>query len=372
MSNDQPSDLQQLQTTDEQERQIFEWVFKEHLAGTVVHKDLINWFAERVYRRDGTRYEITSGFADKFLYRHPDLAEKLVEPSPPERDGLNYKKPKRDRLRERIELQRTRAMFGDNPPPARQPAPFPDGNIIHHCNTRYIIRHGDTVTKLTTYEHGFGANNTPNEALALRFIKENTTIPVPKVISSDWDRVTMEYIEGQTLRQAWPVLTPSERSEILDQLRGYIAQLRSLPGTGTSLGRLDGQGVLIPGTVITRSGGPFQTLSELHYWLANPMSRHRAQSMHWHQITSQLNTNFPIVFTHGDIAARNIIIQNRRIVAILDWEFAGWLPEYWEYVFALRGLDNIDWETLGQQLPSLFTKRYDLEYILMGFIINLS
>jgi hypothetical protein len=66
------------------------------------------------------------------------------------------------------------------------------------------------------------------------------------------------------------------------------------------------------------------------------------------------------------------MVRDGRIVAILDWGFTGWLPEYWEYVFALRGLDNIDWETLGQNLPSLFARRYDLEYILMGFIIKLS
>ncbi|KAL1857518.1 hypothetical protein Daus18300_010276 [Diaporthe australafricana] len=372
MSNDQLSDLQQLQSPEEeQELQILEWVSKEHTSGTVVRKELINWFAERVHYRDGTGHKITSDFADEFLHRHPDLAGRLIEPSPPKRHGPNDKRERRagDRLRERMERDRTRAMFGDNPPPARQPAPFPDGDIIYHCNTRYVIRHGNTITKLTTYGHGFGSNDIPNEALALRFIKAHTTIPVPEVISSDWDRVTMEYIEGQTLRQAWPVLTPSQRSEILTQLSNYIAQLRSL--RGTYIGRMDGQGVVIP-SIITRSGGPFQNSSELHKWLANPLSRHQAQSMFWRQITAELDADYPIVFTHADIAARNIMIRDGRIVAILDWEFAGWLPEYWEYVFALRGLDNIDWETLGQHLPSLFAKRYDHEYILMGFIMTLS
>jgi hypothetical protein len=45
---------------------------------------------------------------------------------------------------------------------------------------------------------------------------------------------------------------------------------------------------------------------------------------------------------------------------------------YWDYVLAMRGLDNVDWETLGSHVPSLFAKRYDLEYILMSFILNLS
>lgn len=77
------------------------------------------------------------------------------------------------------------------------------------------------------------------------------------------------------------------------------------------------------------------------------------------------------MFTHGDIAARNIIVRDRKIVAILDWEFAGWYPEYWDYVFTLEGLDNLDWENLGLNVPTLFAKRYDLEYILMQFILQI-
>lgn len=367
MSNGQPSDLQQLQPPEEQERQIEEWVSKERSSGTVVRKDLINWFAERVHHRDRTGYQVTPDFAGEFLHRHPDLAERLIEPTPPVPNDKKETKVAA-RLRQRMQQDRTRRMFGDNPPPERQPAPFPEGDIIHNIHNRYIIRHGNTITKLTTHAHGFGPNDTPNEAVALRFIKAHTTIPVPEVISSDWDRVTMEYVEGQTLQQAWPVLTPNQQSEILAQLSDYIAQMRSL--SGTSLGRVDGQGVVVP-AFMERWGGPFGSLSEFHDWLASPLRRKNARSIYWHQITTQLGADYPIVFTHADLAARNIIIRDGRIVAIIDWELAGWYPEYWEYVFAMRGLDNVDWETIGQHVPSLFARRHDLEYILMEFILLL-
>lgn len=374
MSNSQSSDPQQFQFPEEQELRILELVSKELYSGTVVRKELINWFAERVYHCDGTGHEITSDFADGFLNRHPDLAERLIEPLPPGRHEPNDENKSgnlaSDRLRERRQRALMRAMFGDDlPPPLRQPAPFPEGEIIYHFGDRYAVRHGDTITKITTFEHGLGSNNVPNEIVALRFVKAYTTIPVPEVISSDWDRVTLEYIEGQTLQQAWPVLTPSQRSDIMTQLSGYIAQMRAL--SGLYIGRLDGQSAVVP-SVMTRLGGPFRTMSDFHDWLANPTRRQIAQSVYWHQITTQLGADYPIVFTHGDIAARNIMIRDGRIVAILDWEFAGWYPEYWEYVFAMRGLDNVDWETLGQHLPSLFAKRYDLEYILMLFILSLS
>lgn len=158
--------------------------------------------------------------------------------------------------------------------------------IIHHCLNRWIVRHGDTITKYTTNPHGMDGNAYPNEALALRFIREHTTIPVPELISSDWDRVTMQYIDGQTLRQAWPVLTPCQRSDILAQLSGYLMQLRALGGI--HLGRLNGQGVMVPG-ILMRSGGPFGTLTESHDWFAHPPKTLQTQSIYWHQITTQLS-----------------------------------------------------------------------------------
>ncbi|KAK7407824.1 hypothetical protein QQX98_009995 [Neonectria punicea] len=187
------------------------------------------------------------------------------------------------RLKEMMERDRRQALFGDSPPPPRNAAPYPEGEVIYQCLHRYI----------------------PNEALALRFVKEHTTIPVPEVISSDWDRITMEYIEGQTLKEAWPSLTPDQRSDILAQLSGYMAQMRALGGI--CLGRLDGQGVVVP-SMMTRSGGPFGSLVDFHNWLVRPPKRTEAHTMYWHQITAQLGADYPIVFTHGDIAARNVML----------------------------------------------------------------
>ncbi|KAJ4005057.1 hypothetical protein NW752_011574 [Fusarium irregulare] len=169
----------------------------------------------------------------------------------------------------------------------------------------------------------------------------------------------MEYIEGQSLKEAWPSLEPHQRSEILAQLSDYIAQMRAL------------QGAIVP-SIFTRSGGPFHTLREFQEWLVRPRQRYADMSIYWEQITTQLGDEYPIVFTHGDISSRNVQIRDGRIVALLDWEWAGWYPDYWDYVFAMRGLDNVDWATLGNRVPTLFSERYDLEYILVQFITTLS
>jgi hypothetical protein len=51
-----------------------------------------------------------------------------------------------------------------------------------------------------------------------------------------------------------------------------------------------------------------------------------------------LPDNGSIVFTHGDLRPANIIVtatSPAKVVAILDWEQAGWYPDYWEYCKAM-------------------------------------
>ena len=59
-----------------------------------------------------------------------------------------------------------------------------------------------------------------------------------------------------------------------------------------------------------------------------------------------------IVFTHGDLNPQNIMIgPDGRICAIVDWEAAAWLPEYWEFsVTAL--LPTLPW---GRFMGDVFT-----------------
>ncbi|KAI1199443.1 hypothetical protein F5X97DRAFT_341620 [Nemania serpens] len=126
-------------------------------------------------------------------------------------------------------------------------APYPEGDILYHAKDRYVGRHDDKVTKYTTIPDGMGATEHPNEALALFFVEA-------EVISSHWDRITMDYIEGEMPQQAWPVLPPSERLYILAQLRGCIAQMRALGRMHLSR-RLDSQGAVVP-NIMMLSGKP--------------------------------------------------------------------------------------------------------------------
>ncbi|PIG89649.1 hypothetical protein AARAC_008927 [Aspergillus arachidicola] len=63
-----------------------------------------------------------------------------------------------------------------------------------------------------------------------------------------------------------------------------------------------------------------------------------------HELPDMLPRSDRAVFTHGDIAPRNIMAdENNNITSIIDWEYAGWYLDYWEYALILRPAFWGDW-----------------------------
>jgi Ser/Thr protein kinase RdoA (MazF antagonist) len=59
-----------------------------------------------------------------------------------------------------------------------------------------------------------------------------------------------------------------------------------------------------------------------------------------------------VVFTHGDANSSNIFVKDGKVVGIIDFEFAGFYPEYVEYTNAMNlGPDDAFWtEEVGKFL----------------------
>ncbi|KAF2800776.1 phosphotransferase enzyme family protein [Melanomma pulvis-pyrius CBS 109.77] len=93
---------------------------------------------------------------------------------------------------------------------------------------------------------------------------------------------------------------------------------------------------------------PFLTVASFHDWLSWLWCRHDPDPQSvpdvWRQ---ELPDNVPIVITHGDLHRSNIIVtatSPTRVLAVIDWEQAGWGPDYWEYCKAkVTAHYNKDW-----------------------------
>ncbi|KAM3497135.1 hypothetical protein MY10362_009501 [Beauveria mimosiformis] len=82
------------------------------------------------------------------------------------------------------------------------------------------------------------------EAATMKFVLDNTSIPVPAVHNAYIDETTghvviiMDFVEGESLDKAWINYTEPERQSVIVQLRDYMSQLRSLKGD--FIGCIDG------------------------------------------------------------------------------------------------------------------------------------
>jgi hypothetical protein len=74
-------------------------------------------------------------------------------------------------------------------------------------------------------------------------VSEHTSMHVPRVFATygpiDRDKepssfdtyIFMEYLEGQSLNKSWNNLDDKAKSTIMDELKGYLSQLRAIPSS---------------------------------------------------------------------------------------------------------------------------------------------
>lgn len=173
------------------------------------------------------------------------------------------------------------------------------------------------------------------EAQTMKFVAMRTTLPIPRVwIALSWrgtQYTVMSRIHGVELEEAWDRLSDETKEHISKQLRGYISQLRAIPPpSGTSICAVGGGPVRSPRLhEWDPVSGPFRDEEHLNFQL-----RHRKPLDTMPAIVKKVQArHHPLVFTHNDFFPRNIMIDEvtGRVLAIIDWEGAGWFPAHWEY-----------------------------------------
>jgi aminoglycoside phosphotransferase (APT) family kinase protein len=167
----------------------------------------------------------------------------------------------------------------------------------------------------------------------------------------------MERVQGEELPRAWKTLTEAELESIFAQLRAFFHELHALtppPGTGVE----SCVGGSLYDSRLPRGNprfGPFKTIQEFHLWLRRDLEpehlKDRPKDQDWHDAMDMMRLQdgpWPVSkFAHGDLNPCNVIVREGKVVGIIDWEFSGWYPPYWEYTSAWFGnITRTEWQGL--------------------------
>ncbi|KDR78662.1 hypothetical protein GALMADRAFT_209085 [Galerina marginata CBS 339.88] len=212
---------------------------------------------------------------------------------------------------------------------------------------RFSVKHGERtssamVRRLVPFNiyAKQGCFDTASEALATQYVLENTTIPVPRMLdvialpSGKGNFLLMTGVNGTEYGPTGVTLDKmagNQREVFTKTLREWFDQLRCLrPPDDRTISGFMGTGVSSHRIRWPDTVGPFASQDELHTQpFCQPWEPYddalRAA------LEKRANTQYKICFTHGDITPHNILVdENLRPCALVDWECAGWMPEYWE------------------------------------------
>lgn len=232
------------------------------------------------------------------------------------------------------------------------------------------------ISKHKIVKTGFRVHLT--EGATLKYLAENTAIPVPRVYCSFLHRnrayIVMERIQGDELPTVLKTISQESLESVFSQLRKMLRELRAL--TPPSTGVESCVGGSLYDSRIPRGNprfGPFKTIQDFHFWLRRDLKpedlQDRERDQDWHDLQEMMNRQDgpwpPPVFTHGDLNPFNILVREGNVVGIIDWEFSGWYPHYWEFTSAWFGnITRIGWQSkLDQFLDRPHPEEFKMEEV---------
>jgi aminoglycoside phosphotransferase (APT) family kinase protein len=133
----------------------------------------------------------------------------------------------------------------------------------------------------------------------------------------------------------------AQKQDVVSSIGSYLRQLRGLPiDIPNCPGPIDCSFTWTGRWFTDYEIGPLDSYDALVNWLNHKravVGRFARQPKHG---TPLFTSRHPLVFTHGDIAPRNFIVDNERKLWLIDWERAGWYPAYMEYATIAVELDE--------------------------------
>lgn len=201
-----------------------------------------------------------------------------------------------------------------------------------------------------------GRRVTRNEEAALQLVRKHTNVHVPEVYIAHWflekgeeiGSILMEQIEGHTLKSIWNSFDAINKERICLDIWAIIKQLRQIPKPleFQHIYQCGADGSTSRDVLLKDLETPPKSIAD------DTALRARINERYLHYNGVSYREHLPdflphsdtAVFTHGDIAPRNIMVTDSgSITGLIDWENAGWYPDYWEYANIQKPSADEDW-----------------------------
>ncbi|PWY81090.1 phosphotransferase enzyme family protein [Aspergillus eucalypticola CBS 122712] len=205
------------------------------------------------------------------------------------------------------------------------------------------------------------------EAETMKFLEEHQ-VPVPKVHASFKDPDSKKTISSWITSLA----------TICNLIKNAISKLRSIPSPGY-FGMVNRQryldGVFWTSKYDAKVSGPFTNQEDFNFAIIERLRQTESEQyirLLGPMIDRTLSGHRP-VFTNGDLQPKNIMVEKLGVrdgnpeykITLLDWEGAGWYPEYWEFCNAtIACRSKPDWLEL---VPDILDQ-YPMEFLMMQMV----
>jgi hypothetical protein len=240
--------------------------------------------------------------------------------------------------------------------------------------TAGIIELLDRSEMLFQYDHGYSTmvlrvtetvvvklireSDNTTEYSNLRYLQDHAPgIPAPRPCGllkiGHYFLMFSSFIPGDDLDKVWPRLNVQQKQDLSTQLDSIFSELRSISlPPDMPLGGTGGEGCKDIRRNIRISAKPIMNSKEFEEFIftsSRPLS-----PIYLRFIKSLIPSDsleMKCVFTHSDLRPANIrAIEQEdgrwKISGIIDWEFSGFYPEYWEALKitnTLSVIEDCDW-----------------------------
>jgi len=219
-------------------------------------------------------------------------------------------------------------------------AEYDDSELISHILSSPHISPDSVISIISSnlVAKHLSERDAAEELGGIRFAQQlKLRVPsIKRVVRKDRDvYIIMTRIHGRTMEVAWPTMTWLSTIYVAFQLRHYVGVMRSrtsstagslVAGKCNSIWLDDYYGLPEHATPETFS-------SFIQFWLQYQPRRKRINrpGTNTHERHKLPTTPKYFVFTHQDLALRNLLLDEQDNVWLVDWERSGWYPIYFEY-----------------------------------------